>query len=182
MPSAYQGTGRCLTLLDAGVIMISIIAAMDQNRLIGVNNQLPWKLPADMRWFRRNTLGKPVIMGRKTFESLGKPLPDRPNIVVTRDTAFQAEGCRVFTDIEAALSYAATLGDELMVIGGASFYEQMLARADRLYLTMIHQAFEGDAWFPAYDVNDWRILQREDHNADVKTPFSYSFVVLERKK
>jgi len=162
--------------------MISIIAAMDQNRLIGANNRLPWHLPADMRWFRKNTLGKPVIMGRKTFESLGKPLPDRPNIVVTRDPAYKAEGCRVFTDIEAALSYAATLGDELMVIGGASFYEQMLARADRLYLTVIRQAFEGDAWFPAYDVNDWQVLQQEDHGADDKTPFPCSFMVLERKK
>ena len=127
--------------------MISIIAAMDQNRLIGANNQLPWRLPADMRWFRKNTLGKPVIMGRKTFESLGKPLPDRSNIVVSRDPAFEAEGCRVFTDTETALSYAAGLGDELMIIGGASFYGQMLERADRLYLTVIRQVFEGDAWF-----------------------------------
>ena len=159
---------------------ISLIAAMDENRVIGIDNRLPWRLPADMKWFRRHTLGKPVIMGRRTFDSLGRrPLPDRLNIVITRDRAFTAPGAVVVHSIDEAL---AACGDapEAMIIGGASFYEQMLPRAQRLYLTLVHTRVQGDAWFPRWDPEDWREVEREEHPADGRNPFPYTFLVLER--
>lgn len=159
---------------------ISLIAAMTDDRVIGIENRLPWRLPADMRWFRQHTLGKTVIMGRKTFESLnGRPLPDRRNIVVTTDRSFAADGVEVAHDIDAAVALGGE--GELMVIGGASFYEQMLPRAGRLYLTYVHADIEGDAWFPPFEDAEWREVQREDHCADEKNPYDYSFVVLERR-
>jgi len=159
---------------------ISLIAAMTDDRVIGIGNRLPWKLPADMRWFRRHTLGKPIVMGRKTFESFGaKPLPERLNIVITRDPDYRAEGAVVVHDIDAALR-AAGEADEVLIIGGASFYEQMLPRADRLYLTFVHADIEGDAWFPEFDPSAWHEIHREDHPADEKNPYPYSFVILER--
>jgi dihydrofolate reductase len=160
--------------------MISLIAAMADNGVIGIENRLPWKLPADMQWFRKHTLGKPVIMGRKTFESLGRPLPDRTNIVLSRDPSFQAEGCIIVDSIDAALQAAAEIGDETMIMGGASFYEQMLPRAGRLYLTRIHADFEGDAWFPDVDMSQWHTVVQEDHQADEKNAYDYSFMILER--
>ncbi len=159
---------------------ISLIAAMDENRVIGIDNRLPWKLPSDMKWFRRHTLGKPVIMGRKTFDSLGRrPLPDRLNIVITRDRSFTAPGAVVVHSIDEAL---AACGDapEAMIIGGASFYEQMLPRAQRLYLTLVHTRTEGDAWFPQWDPKDWREVEREEHPADGRNPFPHTFLILER--
>ncbi len=159
---------------------IALIAAMTDDRVIGIENRLPWKLPADMKWFRRHTLGKPIVMGRKTFESFGgKPLPERLNIVITRDRDYRAEGAVVVHDIDAALA-AAGDAEEVMIIGGASFYEQMLPRADRLYLTFVHADVEGDAWFPEFDRSQWREVYREDHEADEKNPYAYSFVILER--
>ena len=159
---------------------IALIAAMTDDRVIGIDNRLPWKLPADMKWFRRHTLGKPIVMGRKTFESFGgKPLPERLNIVITRDRDYRAEGAVVVHDIDEALA-AAGDAEEVMIIGGASFYEQMLPRADRLYLTFVHADVEGDAWFPEFDRSQWREVYREDHEADEKNPYAYSFVILER--
>jgi dihydrofolate reductase len=160
---------------------ISMIAAMTDERVIGIENQLPWKLPNDMKWFRQHTLGKPIIMGRKTFESFGsKPLPDRTNIIITRDESYQANGSVVVHSIEEALQAAGKV-DEVMVIGGASFYEQMLPRADRLYLTFVHARIEGDAWFPAIDFSQWQEVQRIDNEVDEKNPLAHSFVILERK-
>ena len=160
---------------------ISMIAAMTDERVIGIENQLPWKLPNDMKWFRQHTLGKPIIMGRKTFESFGsKPLPDRTNIIITRDESYQANGSVVVHTIEEALQAAGKV-DEVMVIGGASFYEQMLPRADRLYLTFVHARIEGDAWFPAIDFSQWQEVQRIDNEVDEKNPLAHSFVILERK-
>ena len=159
---------------------IALIAAMTDDRVIGIENRLPWKLPADMKWFRRHTLGKPIVMGRKTFESFGgKPLPERLNIVITRDRDYRADGAVVVHDIDAALAVAGD-AEEVMIIGGASFYEQMLPRADRLYLTFVHADVEGDAWFPEFDRSQWREVYREDHEADEKNPYAYSFVILER--
>ena len=160
---------------------ISIIAAMAENRVIGIDNRLPWHLPGDLRWFRRHTLHKPVLMGRKTFESLPRALPDRENIVITRDPGYAAAGARTVHSIEAALE-AAGDAPEVMVIGGASFYRQMLPRADRLILTLVHASVEGDAWFPEFDWDDWRELEREDHAADEGNPYAYSFLVLERRE
>lgn len=162
-------------------MMISLIWAMDENRLIGVENRLPWKLPADMKWFRRHTLGKPIIMGRKTFDSFGgRPLPDRTNIVVTRDKNYRAEGAVVVYSIDEALQ-AADEVDEVMIIGGASFYEQMLQRADRLYITQVHGKFEGDAWFPEFDIGEWMEVGREEQPVDEKNAYGCSFMSYQRK-
>jgi dihydrofolate reductase len=163
-------------------MIISLIWAMDENRLIGVENRLPWKLPADMNWFRRHSLGKPIIMGRKTFDSFGgRPLPERTNIVVTRDKDYRAEGAVVVYSIEEALQ-AAGDAEEVMIIGGASFYEQLLPRADRLYITVVHGEFEGDAWFPDFDMSEWQEFAREEHAVDEKNEYACTFLCLERKQ
>jgi dihydrofolate reductase len=160
---------------------ISMIAAMTDDRVIGIENRLPWKLPNDMKWFRQHTLGKPIIMGRKTFESFGaKPLPERTNIIITRDENYQARDSIVVHSIEAALKAAGEV-DEVMIIGGASFYEQMLPRADRLYLTFVHAKVEGDAWFPELDLSEWNETEHIDCEMDEKNPLPHSFVILERK-
>lgn len=162
-------------------MIISIIAAMANHRVIGINNSLPWKLPSDMKWFRQHTLGKPIVMGRKTFESFGgRTLPDRPNIIITRDTNYQVEGAIVTHSIDEALQ-AAGDADEVMIIGGASFYEQMLPKANRMYLTFVHADIEGDAWFPEYDESDWNVIKKIDIKADDKNPHDHSFVIFERK-
>ncbi len=160
-------------------MQISIIVAMAENRVIGIENRLPWNLPGDMQWFRRHTLGKPVVMGRKTFESIGKPLPQRHNIVVTSDPGYQAEGCSVVHSIDEALG-AADEAAEVMILGGASFYAQMLPRADRLILTLVHAAIEGDAWFPEVAWEQWQEVERERHEPDERNPYPYTFLVLER--
>ena len=153
---------------------------MADDRVIGINNTLPWKLPADMQWFRKHTLGKPIVMGRKTFESFGgRTLPDRINIVITRDENYHAEGIVVVHDIEQALSAAGDV-EEVMIIGGASFYEQMLSRADRFYITRVHGQFEADAWFPDYENYDWKEISREERAADEKNVYACSFLVLEK--
>ena len=159
---------------------LSIIVAMDDNQLIGKNNDLPWHLPADLGYFKRVTTGKTVLMGRKTYESIGRPLPNRRNIVISRNSAFEAPGCEVVEGIDQAL--ALTQDDiEVMIMGGASFYEQMLPQADRLYITQIEGSFEGDAYFPVFDRDDFVETQRETHAPDEKNPHVYHFTVLERK-
>ena len=153
---------------------------MADNGIIGINNSLPWKLPNDMKWFRQHTLGKPVIMGRKTFESFGgRTLPDRPNIIITHDQGYHVEGAQVTHSIDEALVAAGDV-EEVMIIGGAAFYAQMLPRADRFYLTEVHADIEGDAAFPDFDRNEWREVHREDHHADERHAYHYSFVILER--
>ncbi|RKU13399.1 dihydrofolate reductase [Candidatus Poribacteria bacterium] len=161
-------------------MIISIIAGMDKNRLIGQGNRLPWRLPADMKHFRRHTLGKSVLMGRKTFESIGKPLPKRTNIILTNDRNYQAKGCIVTHSIEEAMDMASGC-KEIMVIGGASIYELFLPTADRLYLTYIHGCFQGDAYFPAFDIADWQEVKRVDCQPDEKNPHPYSFIFLHRR-
>lgn len=160
--------------------VLSLIAAMADDRAIGIDNRLPWKLPADMQWFRRHTLGKPIVMGRKTFESFGgKPLPQRTNIVITRDENYRAEGALVVHTIDEAIAAAGAV-DEVMIIGGESFYRQMLPRAERFYLTLVHGKFEADAWFPEFDWNEWREVAREEHPADEKNPYACTFLILQR--
>ena len=158
---------------------LALIAALDRNGLIGRDNALPWHLPADLQHFKRTTLGKPIVMGRKTWESLGRPLPGRHNIVLTRDPGYTAEGATVVTSVDAALAAAGDV-DEVMVIGGAALYATLLPRADRLYLTRIDAAFEGDAWFPEVDPGDWREVAREAHAPDERNAHAYSFITLER--
>jgi len=167
------------------MMKISLIAAMAKDRVIGINNSLPWKLPADMKWFRKHTLGKPIIMGRKTFESFGgRTLPDRTNIIITYDVNYQVEADVVIVhSIGAALQAAADSAeavDEVMIIGGASFYEQMLERADRFYITQVHGEFEGDAWFPEYEHLGWKEISREEQAIDEKNAYACTFSILEK--
>lgn len=158
---------------------LSLIAAMGRNRVIGLDNRMPWHLPADLAHFKRTTMGKPVLMGRRTHESIGFALPGRLNLVLSRDPGYRAEGCTTVTSIDAALAAAGAV-DELMVIGGAQLYAALLDRADRLYLTEIDAEFDGDAHFPAWAANDWRTVSTESHPADARNPHPYRFVTLER--
>ncbi|MGB5275946.1 MAG: type 3 dihydrofolate reductase [Gammaproteobacteria bacterium] len=162
-------------------MLVSIIAAMDRNRLIGNKNQLPWHLPADLAHFKQVTLGKPVIMGRKTYESIGRPLPGRDNIVLTRSAQFQAEGVFVANSLQQALKHAAG-AEEAMVIGGSAIYELVLPRADRLYITYVEDSYQGDAWFPEIDPKQWDLITSEQHVADQKNPSTLRFVTYQRKK
>ncbi|MCW8906970.1 MAG: type 3 dihydrofolate reductase [Sedimenticola sp.] len=159
---------------------ISLIAAMDEERVIGVDNRLPWRLPADLQHFKRLTLGKPIIMGRKTWESLPGLLPDRPHIVISANPEYRAPGCRVVSSVEAALAAAGDV-DEVMIVGGANLYAQLLPLADRLYLTRVCTRVEGgDTRFPAFDRSEWQEVARSDHPADERNPFDYSFLTYER--
>ena len=158
---------------------ISLIAAMAENRVTGRDNPLPWRLPADLKHFKALTVGKPIVMGRKTWESLPGLLPGRHHIVITGNESYQAEGGSVVHTVEEALA-AAGDAPEVMIVGGAAFYEQMLHRAQRIYLTLVHAEIEGDAWFPAYDADEWQELEREHHPADEKNPYAYTFLTLQR--
>ncbi len=159
---------------------LSIIVAMDENRLIGSDNRLPWHLPADLAFFKRTTMGKPIVMGRKTFESIGKALPGRRNIVITRNPEYSADGVEIVHDIDAAMALCAA-SEEIMLIGGANLYAQTLPRATRLYITRIHHAFDGDTWFPELDENAWRVEKREDFDPDHGNPYPYSFIKFVRE-
>lgn len=163
---------------------VSIVVAMTAERVIGRDGRLPWRIPADLRHFKALTWAKPVIMGRKTYRSIGGALPGRANIVVTRDAAFQAPGVHVVHGFEAALAAARGLvGDdgEAMVIGGADVFTAALPIAERLYLTEVHAEVAGDAFFPDYDREEWAEVSRETHAGEDGGP-AYSFVVLERRK
>ncbi|MFQ3207857.1 MAG: dihydrofolate reductase [Glaciecola sp.] len=160
--------------------MISMIAAMADNRIIGADNAMPWHLPADLKHFKSVTMGKPVLMGRKTYESIGRALPGRPNIVITTNKAYSLADATVVTSIEAAMQQASAF-DEVMIIGGGSIYKSMLAQAKRLYLTFIDLKVAGDTQFPDYEANgNWTEVAREVHKKDEKNPHDYTFVTLER--
>ncbi len=153
-----------------------MIAALAKKQVIGKNNLMPWHMPADLAHFKRVTLGKPVLMGRKTFESIGRPLPGRRNLVISRNPGYQAEGIEVVSSVEAALALlAGSSVEELMVIGGGHLYAEMLPSADCLYLTRIDLAVEGDTRFPAFDDGQWQRVDCESHPADEKNPHPYSF-------
>lgn len=153
---------------------------MDRNRLIGSNNQLPWHLPADFAHFKSVTMGKPVIMGRKTYESIGKPLPGRTNIVLSRDPDIRYEGVACVSSFEQALLLVADV-EEVMIIGGSTIYEMLLPRANRLYLTYVDAEFEGDAWFPEFDTDQWVEIESVLRKADEKNRYDCRFVTLEKK-
>ncbi len=166
-------------------MIVSIIAAVAENGTIGRDGDLPWRLSSDLRRFKEITMGKPVVMGRKTWDSIGQPLPGRANIVVTRNAAFVAEGADVATDIDGALEVArrraAEAGvDEIFVIGGAALYEAALASADRLYLTEVRAEVGGDTHFPDVDAAQWREIAREERPAAEKDDHPHAFVTLER--
>jgi dihydrofolate reductase len=161
-----------------------MIAAMADNRVIGLDNTMPWHLPADLKHFKAMTLGKPIIMGRKTWDSLGRPLPGRLNIVVSRQTDLALEGAEVFPSLDAAVARAEAWAleqgvDELMLIGGAQLYAQGLEQADRLYLTRVALSPEGDAWFPAFDASQWKLVSNLPNPAEGDKP-AYNFEVWEK--
>ncbi|NVK21915.1 MAG: type 3 dihydrofolate reductase [Kangiellaceae bacterium] len=167
---------------------ISLIVAMANGRVIGKDNQMPWHLPADLKHFKAVTMGKPVIMGRKTHESIGMALPDRENIIISRDAGYRTDffndKCQTVTSLEAAIEAAKNIDpsvDEIMIIGGSNIYHQMIDQADKLYLTFIDLETAGDAHFPAWDHMEWQEVSREQHQADEKNPYNYQFVTLERK-
>ncbi|MCW8195737.1 type 3 dihydrofolate reductase [Proteobacteria bacterium 005FR1] len=164
---------------------ISLIVALTDNRVIGRENKMPWHLPNDLKYFKRMTMGKPVVMGRKTFESIGKPLPGRTNVVITHQSGWRAEGVQVAHNVPEGLELATRLSlidgsEEVMVIGGAQIYREVLPQAHRLYLTQIHTQIDGDAFFPEISEDEWQEVGREDHKADSANPHDHSFVVLDR--
>lgn len=162
---------------------IALIVAASQNNVIGLDNQLPWHLPEDLQYFKAVTMGKPILMGRKTYDSIGRPLPGRTNIVLTRDANWSAEGVVVVNDLDSATAAsekacAATGADELMIIGGEQIYRKFLPVADKLYLTKVEAVVEGDAYFPAIDSDQWQ--QVAEKIPEKVGNYSYRFVVLER--
>lgn len=159
--------------------MISLLVAMDNNRLIGRDNDLPWHLPADLAYFKRVTMGKAIIMGRKTFESIGRPLPGRENIIITRNIEFKADGCKVIHSVEEILEMN-QYDKELFIIGGAEIFKEILPHADRLYITEIDAIFSGDTFFPEFSSKEWKESSSEKGPRDEKNPYDYDFVVYER--
>lgn len=160
---------------------ISLIVAMSQNRVIGRDNKMPWHLSADLKRFRAITMNSPILMGRKTFESIGKPLDGRTNLILSKNINYQPQGCLVFQSLESALNEAKKYGEEVFIIGGATLYEIALPLAKRLYLTDIQAEFEGDTFFPEFDVNEWNEIACEQIDNDEKVDFSYRFLTLEKK-
>jgi dihydrofolate reductase len=160
-------------------MFISLIAALSDNRVIGKNNQLPWHLPADLKHFKAITTGKVIIMGRKTFESLGKPLPNRTNVVISRNTAYVAAGAVVFSSLDAAIKKFSQ-EKELIVIGGAELYAQAMPLVNHMYLTLVDAVVEGDAYFPAWDPKAWKKISEESHKADERNEYSYRYTEWEK--
>jgi dihydrofolate reductase len=160
---------------------LAIIAAIASNLVIGANNRLPWRLPDDLRRFRALTSGHAIVMGRRTWESIGRPLPDRQNIVVTRQRDYAAAGAETATSLDDAIARV-RMPEPVFVIGGEALFEDALARADTLHLTEIDRAFEGEARFPPFDRTAWRETSRERHEIDAPQRFTYSFVTYERRR
>lgn len=159
--------------------ILSMIVAHADNRVIGKDNDMPWHLPADLAYFKRTTLGKPIIMGRKTYESIGRPLPGRKNIVISRDDEYRAEGVEVVGSVEAALALVSDV-EEVMVIGGGAIYKHCLSAAQRLYITHIDANIVGDTYFPEYDLNEWQLAVSEVKAVDEKNNYRLRFNVYER--
>ncbi len=179
-------------------MIISIIAAIAKNRVIGKNNRLPWHLPADLKRFKQITMGKPVIMGQKTFESIGKPLPGRTNIVLTWDKNFNPKGCIISHSIQEALKVVNNLPPaenfnssrgldipltkEVIICGGASIYKQFLPLTHKMYLTLIEADFDGDAFFPEFNWQEWQEIERIENQPNKENPYKFTFITLKRKK
>ncbi len=164
-------------------MILSLIVAADENNAIGIHNALPWHLPEDMKFFKRTTLGKPIIMGRKTFESLGKPLPGRLNIVLSRDTELSLpEGVLLFADLKSAIAHADGTGaEEAVILGGGEIFKQVMDTADRMYITRVHARLaEADTWFPTVDHTHWKLVWHEAHEADERHKYAFTFEQYER--
>ena len=160
-------------------MIVSIVVAISENNAIGKNNQLLWYLPADLKHFKNITTGHTVIMGRKTYESVGKPLPNRRNIIITRQD-ITIEGCEVVKSIEDALALCAS-EEEVFIVGGAEIYRQSMHLTNRIYLTVVHQKFDADSFFPEIHYDEWLETEQEDHEPDEKNKLPYSFITLERR-
>ena len=173
-------------------MIVSLIVAASENNVIGRDNDLPWHLPADMQFFREKTKGHPIILGRKNYESIGRPLPGRRNIVVSRDANLEIEGCEVVGSVEEAIVLASKgkVGEvgqvcqvgEVFVIGGGQIYEHAMQFADTIYLTRIHEEVEGDVLFPEIDTAEWELVSQEEHEADEQHAYAFTFERYERKK
>lgn len=161
--------------------MIAIVVAAAENNVIGKDNGLIWHLPADLRHFKQITMGHPILMGRKTYESIGKPLPGRTSVIITTQKDYEAEGCIVTHSVQEAVAQARQLDEDLYIIGGAHIYEQTLPVTDRIYMTRVHASFNGDVYFPELDEKDWETVEEEHHEPDEKNKYSYSFLTLQRK-
>lgn len=161
--------------------MIAIVVAAAENNVIGKDNGLIWHLPADLRHFKQLTMGHPMLMGRKTFESIGKPLPGRTSIIITNQKDYAADGCIVTHSVQEAIEQAKALDEEVCIIGGAEVYRQALPFTDTIYLTRIHHTFEGDVFFPELKDEEWETLKQEHHEPDEKNKYSYSFITLRRR-
>lgn len=159
---------------------IALIVAKSQNNVIGKNNQLPWHLPADLKHFKQMTMGKPIIMGRKTFESIGKPLSGRRNIIISRNKKLMINDCEIFYSVDAALN-AVKDEKEIMIIGGAALFEQTLPIANTVYLTMVEADFEGDTFFPELS-HEWKLVSEEKHSCDEKNSYSYKYQTYIRER
>lgn len=167
-------------LIDDG-LQIAMIAALDKNHVIGSDNAMPWHLPDDLKFFKDNTLNKTVVMGRKTFESIGsRPLPNRRNLVITRNADFQAPGIEVFTSIEAAMQSCVEDTDEVIIMGGGQLYQQMMPYAQKLYLTLVEAEVAGDTVFPEWSLVDWQITSQYYHPQDERHAYAFEFVILQR--
>ncbi|BDD11244.1 dihydrofolate reductase [Fulvitalea axinellae] len=161
---------------------VSIIVARAENGAIGKDNDLIWRLPADLKFFKKTTMGGVMVMGRKTYESIGRPLPGRTTIIVTRNSEYKAEGCLLASSVAEAIEKARELGkDEVFLAGGAQIYEMAMPLADKIYLTEVKATFEADTFFPDLLADDWKEISREDHEADEKNPYAYSFVTFLKK-
>lgn len=162
--------------------MISLLFAMDSNRVIGYKNDLPWHLPKDFRFFKEKTLSQTTIMGRKTFDSLNGPLPNRENIVITSNPAYQPEGVRVIDSIDVIIEWNQEAPEkEFFVIGGGHIFEQILPYADRMYMTLIEETFPGDTYFPEFDENEWEVSSKVKGEKDERNPYDYYFIQYDRK-
>ncbi|WLD91550.1 dihydrofolate reductase [Alkalihalobacillus sp. AL-G] len=159
--------------------MISLLVAVGKNQVMGKDNDLPWHLPEDLKWFKKVSMGHTIIMGRKTYESIGKPLPGRKNVIVTTNKSYEAEGCIVTHSIDEALEQN---GEEQIVIGGAQIFEQVLPKTDRIYFTYIDADFDGDTYFPEIDESDWKVSSKEKGIKNEKNPYDYYFIVYDRKQ
>jgi len=160
-------------------MILSLIAAVDKNLGIGIKNRLLWHLPADLKYFKKTTSGHTVIMGRKTYESIGKALPNRRNIVLSKNKDFVAEGCEVMEDLFTALK-TCKKNEEVFVIGGAMIYRQAIQAADKLYITRVESSSEADSFFPEFNLSTWKLAHLEKHKADEKNAFNYSFSIYQR--
>ena len=153
---------------------------MSENRVIGKDNQLPWHLPADLKFFKATTLHHPILMGRKTYDSIGRPLPQRTSIVITRQAGYQAEGAQVVHSLSEAIEAGRQVHPDLFIIGGAEILREALPLIDTMYLTLVHATVEGDVFYPEFEAQQWQETWREDHRADEKNKYDYSFIKLER--